>query len=396
MLPGVRRIAVLRANALGDLIFALPALEALKAAYPEAELTLLGLAWHAAYLHGRPSPVDEVMVVPGQSSRPGPHLGQHADAPWLAASTAEMAAFEARARRRRFDLAVQIHGGGRNSNPFVLRLGARQTVGLRTPDAAELDAWVPFVYFQQETARCLEVVALVGARPVTLEARIAVTDADLAASNAVLPRGRPYVVLHPGATDPRRRWPAERFAQVADALAAMGLRVVITGSEGETPVARRVIDAMRSPAVNLVGRTTLQALTGLMARAEVVVSNDSGPLHLAFAVGARTVGIYWVGNLINGGPMTRARHRPVLAWRTRCPTCGADCLGMGCDHPDSFVADVGVEEVLSQARAALGAQDAPVERVPMDREPVDRDVTEAVSTAAVHARRRQPTGEEMA
>jgi ADP-heptose:LPS heptosyltransferase len=62
--PGVRRIAVLRANALGDFIFALPALEALRAAYPQAEIVLLAKKWHATFLQGRPGPVDRVVVVP--------------------------------------------------------------------------------------------------------------------------------------------------------------------------------------------------------------------------------------------------------------------------------------------------------------------------------------------
>src|SRR3989442_10772331 len=64
--PGVARIAVLRANAVGDFIFTLPALAAVKAAYPGAELVLLGAPWHERFLSGRPGPVDRVLVVPPQ------------------------------------------------------------------------------------------------------------------------------------------------------------------------------------------------------------------------------------------------------------------------------------------------------------------------------------------
>lgn len=63
-LEDVRRIAVLRANAIGDLVFALPALDALRAAYHQAEIVLLGLPWHADFLAGRPGPIDRVEVVP--------------------------------------------------------------------------------------------------------------------------------------------------------------------------------------------------------------------------------------------------------------------------------------------------------------------------------------------
>src|SRR5256886_2793542 len=183
--PGVRRIAVLRANALGDFIFALPALEALRAAYPQAEIVLLAKKWHAAFLQGRPGPVDRVVAVPpypGVSEEPGTPGTRHS----LECSAELEQFFEAMARER-FDLAIQIHGGGRYSNPFLLRLGARLTVGLKTPDAAPLDRWVPYLYFQSEVLRYLEVVALVGATTRVLEPRIAVTAQDLAEAERVVP-----------------------------------------------------------------------------------------------------------------------------------------------------------------------------------------------------------------
>src|SRR5690348_4071324 len=66
IVPGVRKIAVLRANALGDFIFTIPALEALRVAYPAAEIVLLGREWHAEFLHGRPGPVHRVVAIPGE------------------------------------------------------------------------------------------------------------------------------------------------------------------------------------------------------------------------------------------------------------------------------------------------------------------------------------------
>ena len=97
---------------------------------------------------------------------------------------------------------------------------------------------------------------------------------------------------------------------------------------------------------------------------ELLVSNDTGPLHLAGAVGTPTVGVYWVGNLINGATPLRARHRPIASWTTHCPVCGVDCTpgiyphrpGDGeCPHRDSFVADVPVVEVVEAARELLRA-----------------------------------------
>lgn len=265
--------------------------------------------------------------------------------------------FFAEMTEEHFDLAIQLHGGGGFSNPFMGRLGARFTVGLKAPDAAPLDRWMPYIYFQHEIVRFLEVAAMIGAPPVTLEPRVNVTGADLIEAEGVVPDGAgPLVILHPGAGDPRRRWPPEKFAAVGDVLAAEGARVAVIGAwEDERPLVEAVVGTMRADALNLWERLSLGGLAGLLSRSDLVVSNDSGPLHLAAAVGASTVGIYWCFNLVNAGSLTRTRHRPLLSWRLECPVCGLNCLEGRCEHRDSFVADVSIEEVVAQAIDLLPA-----------------------------------------
>lgn len=349
MIPDVARIAVLRANAIGDFIFTLPALDALRAGYPQAEIVLLGQPWHAGFLAGRPSPIDRVAVVP-----PIPGVAEY-DVPLSELRDARATErFIAEVIAEQFDLALQVHGGGRYSNPFIRQLGARICIGLKTPDAEPLDRWTPYIYYQTEIVRYLEVVALAGCPPVTLEPRLSVVEADLAAAERVLASGTggrtwPLVVIHPGAGDSRRRWPPEKFAAVADRLVEDGARVCLSGVERERDVVAGVIGAMRRPVENLCGRLSLQALAGLLSRCSLAISNDSGPLHLAAAVGAPTVGIYWCGNVINAAPLTRARHRPALSWRLSCPVCGRNCTQNRCDHAVSFVADVSVSEVFDAA-----------------------------------------------
>jgi ADP-heptose:LPS heptosyltransferase len=342
--PDVQRIAVLRANALGDLIFTLPALRALRTAYPDAELVLLGTPLHAQLLTGRPGPVDRVEVVP-------PGLGVRDAA---GEDPAELERFFARMRAERFDLALQLHGGGRHSNRFVRRLGARVTAGLRTPDAEPLDRWLPYIYFQAEVMRYLEAAALVGGVPGTPEPELELMQSDLEASLSVLPAAsRPLVALHPGASDPRRRWPAAKFAAVGDALALRGLQPVVTGTLPEQPLAREISEAMEQPVADLCGQLGIKALAGLLSRCALVVSNDTGPLHLAAALGTPTVGIYWCGNLINAGWPTRARHRPLVSWQLDCPECGVNCIDGHCLHKASFVAGVAASEVLEAALQLL-------------------------------------------
>lgn len=348
LVPDVRKIAVLRANALGDFLFALPALEALRAAYPQAEIVLLARQWHADFLAGRPGPVDRVVVlppIPGVSERPG---AEQADDPQA------RAAFFAAMRAEGFDLALQMHGGGRSSNPALLELGARFNVGLRAPDAPPLDRWLPYVLYQPEIVRYLELAALVGAAPVALEPRLLLTERDQAEADALAPQDAgALVALHPGAGDARRQWPPEHFAAVADALAGRGCRILLSGTPPEQPIVAAVRAAMRPESIDLCGRLSLGGLAALFARCALVVSNDTGPLHLAAAVGAPTVGIYWCGNQITYGHMTRARHRPLLSWRLDCPACGRNCMREACGHQVSFVADVAVSEVLEAAEALL-------------------------------------------
>jgi ADP-heptose:LPS heptosyltransferase len=350
LVEGVRKLAVLRANAIGDYLVSLPALEALRAAYPAAELVLLGAPWHARFLAARPGPVDRCLTVPALA-------GVRDDRP--PAPPAEVEAFAARMRAERFDLAVQLHGGGRHSNPFLLRLGARVTAGSRTPDAAALDRAVPYTPHQHEVLRFLEVAGLVGAAPVTLEPRLEVTAADRAEAAAALPGDdRPLVVLHPGANDPRRRWPVERLAAVAEELARKGARLAVVGTAAERPLAECLLAALDGDTADLVGRLGLGGLAGLLERAALLIGNDSGPRHLAAAVGTATVAVYWGVHLGSYGPLLRARHRAPTSWRLHCPVCGADGLVEDCRsrHQASFVADVPVDEVLAEALDLLAAE----------------------------------------
>jgi ADP-heptose:LPS heptosyltransferase len=352
LVEGVHKLAVLRANAIGDYLVSLPAIEALRAAYPAAELVLLGAGWHAGFLAGRPGPVDRCLAVP-------PTVGVRDDRP--PAPAAEVEGFFARMRAERFDLAVQLQGGGCHSNPFVRRLGARVTAGSRAADAPPLDRTVPYARHQHEIHRFLEVVGLVGAAPVTLEPRLEVTADDRAEAAAALAADeRPLVVLHPGAADPRRRWPVERLAMVGGELARKGARLAVVGTASERGVVDRLLDALDGDPADLAGRLGLGGLAGLLERATLLVGNDSGPRHLAAAVGTATVAVYWGVHLGTYGPLYRARHRTPTSWRLHCPVCGANGLQEDCrsSHQASFVADVTVDEVLAEALDLLATETA--------------------------------------
>ncbi|MEV0432284.1 glycosyltransferase family 9 protein [Nocardia sp. NPDC050413] len=341
-LPDVERIVVLRGGGLGDVLLALPAIEALAATYPSARITLFGSALHAALLRARPGPVHDVRVLPPQGS------------PAEGALLYETA-------RERVDLGVQLHGGGAWSNRFLRRTGARWTVGSRADGAIELTRTTPFRYYQHEMIRALEVVGLAGAAPVTLEPRITVTPDDEAAAERLVGQATgPVVTVHPSATDPRRRWPVRKFAEVIEHCVRGGATVHVIGTNDDRPLLREILDRVGgcdTRHVHCLVDADMTELCGLLTRTTVFVGNDSGPRHLAKALGTPTVGIFWIGNLVNAGPLNRANDRVLTAWTTRCRLCGATLTDEGaprCEHDNSIVASVTVEEVCREIDEFLG------------------------------------------
>jgi ADP-heptose:LPS heptosyltransferase len=350
----VRRIVVLRPGAVGDFVFALPALHALKQAYPGAELVLAGKAWHRAFLQGRPGPVDRVVEVPAVQGVGAQETEKE-----------EAERFVDAMRAERVDIALQMHGGGRHSNPFLLRFGARLTAGACAPGVPPLDRWVPYREPSQRRLALLEIAGLTGAdmrMPPAAQPELALTDADRHEAATIVPvlADKRLIVLQPGSTDPRRRWPAQSFAALGDRLAQDGAWIAVNGSPDEVDLVHEVVARMHAPAIALAGRLSLGGLCGLLARAALLVSNDTGPLHLGLALGVPSVGIFWLTNLIEGMPLRPSTLHAAMAVRTRCPVCDQDNLRTRCPHDPSFVADVSIDEVESLARAALSADQSPI------------------------------------
>lgn len=116
---------------------------------------------------------------------------------------------------------------------------------------------------------------------------------------------------------------------------------------------------MSQPADNLCGRLSLRGLAGFLSRCRLVIANNSDFLRLAWAVDASTVGIFWLGNLINSGPLNRAKHRIAVSWRMNCPICGTNLSSMRCSHISSYTEDITTVEVLSSALELLAQESWP-------------------------------------
>jgi ADP-heptose:LPS heptosyltransferase len=270
-------ILVLRALGVGDLVAAVPALRGLRAGFPGETLALAAPAWL--------SPLAELV---GAVDRIVPTDGL-VRARWPVAP----------------GLAVNLHGRGPQSHRLLAAAGPGKLWGFANADAGHLDGpdWVEEEHEVHRWCRLLRHYG-VAADP---------ADLALAAPAAAAPDG--VTVVHPGAKSPSRRWPPDRFAAVARALAAAGHRVVITGSAAEKPLAVRVArGAGLQPGAVLAGRTGLAELAALVARARLLVSGDTGIAHLATAYGTPSVVLFGpVPPRRWGPPPDRPYHRPI--WR---------------------------------------------------------------------------------
>jgi ADP-heptose:LPS heptosyltransferase len=325
----VRRIAVLRALQVGDLLCAVPALRALRAAFPRAHVTLIGLPWARSFARRFATYIDAFAEFPGCEGMPEG-----------AGTPEDLRRFFAWAVARRFDLALQMHGSGAVSNAVVERIGARLSAGFHPAGTPCPDPrrFAPYPESGHEIRRWLQLTQFIGlpGRGEHLEFPLTTEDFQEFASLPEAPQleAGAYACVHPGARAATRRWPAERFAQVADALAAQGLRIVITGNGAEADLACRLRTAMSvaHPApIDLARDISLGALAVVISRARLLVANDTGVSHVAAGVGTPSVIVFTAADPTRWAPLDSRRHRAVYVPVDCRPCAYASCpIGHPC------------------------------------------------------------------
>jgi ADP-heptose:LPS heptosyltransferase len=299
-----KRVAILRALKLGDLLCSVPAFRALRAALPEAEIVLIGLPWASAFVERFDRYLDGLLEFPGYPGLPERPLEPDRTVNFLR-----------EAQARRFDLVIQMHGSGAITNPLAVLLGARATAGFYRPGeyCPDPDHFLVYPEHEREVCRHLRLMEHLGVPLQGTELEFPLHEDDhrrlrTRFDAADLGLGD-YACVHPGAGADSRRWPPERFAAVADALVRMGLRVVLTGSAGEAAVTRAVAEAMREPSVDLAGQTDLGTLGALLSGARLLVSNDTGVMHVADGLRVANVAVSYEATPDRWAPSDRLRHR---------------------------------------------------------------------------------------
>jgi ADP-heptose:LPS heptosyltransferase len=223
--------------------------------------------------------------------------------------------FIAEQREHAYDLVIQMHGAGTQSNPCARDLGGRLTAGFYLGERPSyLDPAAPYPEHLPEVLRCLELAELLGCPNRGQQLGFTVRPADTWLARRLLApiSGRgPLVGIHPGAKSPLRRWPVENFAALIDTLVCRAsARIVLTGMPDEE-AARAVRERCSAPVLDLSGRTSLGTLAAVLAALDLLIVNNTGPAHLAEAVDTPTVRIWDLAEPGRWEPLDTAQHRLV-------------------------------------------------------------------------------------
>jgi ADP-heptose:LPS heptosyltransferase len=316
--PLPQSIAIVRSlPGLGDLLCLVPALRALQVALPEAQISLIGLSWANSFVQRFSHYLNGWLEFPGWPSIPEVPL-----------SPQRTVSFLAHVQQLNFDLALQMHGSGRYINSFTLLMGAKRSAGFFPSDhyCPDQNCFLPYPDQEPEVWRHLRLLEFLGV-PLQgdhLEFPLRQSDWDeweaIASVHAL--DHADYVCIHPGASISARRWSVQNFAAVADALAARGLQIVLTGTAAELALTQAVAETMRFPAINLAGQTSLGALAVLLKNSRLLVCNDTGVSHLAAALQAQSIVIFSNSDPQRWAPLDRQRHRVVGRDRAGCDMWG--------------------------------------------------------------------------
>src|SRR5215204_4251608 len=291
-----QRILLLRLERIGDLVMALPAIAAVRALAPSAHIDLVVGSWNAPLAGAIPC-VDEVHPLDAQwLSREGGGLG-----------LAQLLKTAAGWRRSHYDMALNFEPDIR-SNLLVATSGARWTAGYRSAGGGPLlDEAYDYDRASHTTDNAVRLVTTVFAADAPPQAQplIEIPAEHRARARALVGTGRrPLVAMHVSGGRPVKQWDPARFADVARRLAAArGATILLTGSAADRPLVEQVTRELpAAAAVDATGEADLLTLAALLDDAELLITGDTGPMHVAAAVGTPIVAVF--------GPSDPNRYAP--------------------------------------------------------------------------------------
>lgn len=339
-----KKILITRTDRIGDVLLSTPAIKALRKSFPQSHVALMVRPYARDIALGNPY-LDEVIIYDKYRAQ---------------RSFWKSMAFAWGLRKKRFDLALILHPTNRMHLVSALagikrRVGFNRKLGFLLTDKIEHQKQQGQ---KHELEYTLDVLRTLGFEPEDKDLFMPIRKDSEMYIEELLSRetaGRAcgkMVALHPGASCPSKIWPAERFAQVADKLAGeFKVRVVVVAGPDDVDKGKKLISLMRCGCIDACGRTTLSQLASLLRRCCLFISNDSGPVHIAAAVGVPVVAIF-------------GRGQPGLSPRRWGPTGKDDivlhkdvgcreCLAHNCRKGFACLRAISAQEVLAAARKLL-------------------------------------------
>jgi lipopolysaccharide heptosyltransferase I len=329
-MPEPRRILLIKPSSLGDIVHALPVLAALRRRWPDAHIAWLVGAGFAPLLDDHPL-IDQVIRFDRK---------RYGQMWWNPAASIAFWRFVARVRRMRFDLVIDLQGLVR-SGLLAWFCGARRRIGF---GKAREGAWLFYnervsvsADVRHAVERNLCVARQLGLPVDPIEFPLAVTDDERDRARALLigqgcDTPESFTAVLPGARWPTKQWPPERFSAAIDALQAQGACCVLLGAPDERPLGDRIAAACETTPVNLIGLTSLRELVGLLSLADRVLCCDSGPMHIAAALGRPMTALFGPTDPKRTGPFGAPagvvrRELPCSPCRRRvCPLGHHACM----------------------------------------------------------------------
>lgn len=357
-----KRILVIKLDHVGDVLLATPVFANLRQAYPNAELHALAGKWSRVILENQPA-VDEVIEYNS------PFFCRAGEQPTRLLEAVQL---YRRLRRQKYELVVELRGDWRIVCFALLRVAPTQIGRAALQVANKLG--FPRFSGTHETVRNLDVLKHAGIPtpvqtptfPVTAENKkwaadfLAARGVHAARRGTGTPRPavemqihaaqretdshptvEPLVAIHPGSPVALKRWRPERYAKLADWLVAQKrAEIIFVGVDAEMPIIAEIQALMQEKSANIAGKTSLIQLASILQLCQLFIGNDSGPMHLAAAVGIPTIGLYGPGDPGRFGPV--GAQCQTLRQMPTCPPClGTACRfgGEGC-MSEIQVADV--------------------------------------------------------
>lgn len=300
-----RKIAILRALYLGDLLCVIPAVRAIKKSYPDSKIDLISLPWAKDFIKRFPKYFNDLIEFPGYPGLPEQKINKK--------KTIQFISF---VQAKKYDLIFQMQGNGSIVNPLVNLFDARFSAGFyeKNQYCPNESTYIVYPIEKPEIYRHLTLIEALGLKTEGDYLEFPLTEKDYQEKDKLpeLRNIKDYIIIHPGARDSNRRWKEESFAVLADTAFNLGYQVVLTGTIEEREITKKVSKAMHFPSIDLSGKTTLGVLGVLIKKAKLLIANDTGIAHLADAIRTPSFLIFLNSDISRWAPLDRKFHHTVI------------------------------------------------------------------------------------